>query len=285
MAVRISEACIRTYYQWSHCHLCHAACPSSAISFTSPLSVNVDLCNLCGRCADACPFDAVWGIKPVYKIRNFTLYEDNQPPPLPEKLLSLRDEGITQIKIKKTDSIWNESIDSINQILAANGHNGFIVNVSGEANEQISHTRRAFFRSIYSNMQGGSDSGGETEIAAAIAEYAFYQLKLEAELCYLCGACEKFCPKDCINIDTDKLTINNALCNGCNLCADACQRKAIKIIKKVNEPLISVYHVFLHSCPICHEAFASLNELTDPASACPACEFRSRWLIPIAKIG
>ena len=52
MAYYISDECIM-------CDLCVAECPENAISAGDPIySINPELCNDCGDCADVCPVEA-----------------------------------------------------------------------------------------------------------------------------------------------------------------------------------------------------------------------------------
>lgn len=56
-------------------------------------------------------------------------------------------------------------------------------------------------------------------------------LKVDHNLCNLCGKCESVCPSQAIKISNNKLIIQNS-CTACGLCIDACESKVLRINKK-----------------------------------------------------
>ncbi|QOL13428.1 4Fe-4S binding protein [Dickeya dianthicola] len=285
MAIRIRAECIRNQYQWSNCHHCLSACPIQAIKINSQISIDTNQCNQCGRCVDACPFDAITGDKPIYKIKENTLYEDNQLSPSLETLLLLKAEGIHDIKLCANNSTWINSINQANQILDDNHISGFKIKFFEEHAEKISYSRRSFLRLLQLNQSIKSSNKENATLLTAYPNYQFHRITLEPTKCNLCTSCEKFCPENCIQIEADKITINGKNCHGCQLCADICQKKSLLIKKEMHQIQINTYPVYQRQCVECNKNYQRLNHPKNTLQRCPACEFRQQNKTPMYKIG
>lgn len=111
-----------------------------------------------------------------------------------------------------------------------------------------------------------------------------FQIQFDEEKCTLCGLCNKFCQKNCIQISADKISIDSSKCIGCQLCVDICQMNAIyinKIKKKLEKQIVRIY---THQCSTCHQVYQTTTVFPKD-TYCPACIFRKDKHISVYKIG
>ncbi|WPC76207.1 4Fe-4S binding protein [Vibrio porteresiae] len=286
MAIQIGKNCIRNKFDWSNCHQCSTHCPSQAIHFHPQTHVDIDVCNQCGRCIEACPFDAISGTKPTYHIQGKTLFEDNQHPPTPEKLLQLKLSGITQVELKDNNSIWFSPITSINQSLAANGLTKFDILFTDQHYEKISHSKRSLFRSLIKSPLTDKQTRRDMGSTLISEKRPLHRLIFNPNQCNLCQQCQILCPKECITINDKNITLNNENCNGCQLCSDVCVKKSLCVEHGIYQNQSISYSIEEFRCTECGTLYPQvIDESRNSQSICPACQFRKETGIAIYKIG
>ena len=53
-------------------------------------------------------------------------------------------------------------------------------------------------------------------------------IKVDRNLCDLCGTCVGVCPADCINLDVHQLSVDDEECIKCKNCVIICPVRALK---------------------------------------------------------
>lgn len=57
--------------------------------------------------------------------------------------------------------------------------------------------------------------------------YSRGQLRVEARVCTLCGACTEACPTGALVFENERLKFDPEACTSCNICVDRCPEKVI----------------------------------------------------------
>lgn len=281
----ISADCVRQKYQWANCKRCAAVCHLNAIKVTPTITLDSNICDECGQCVENCPFTAIVGTAPSYNIRNNILYEDNQPAPLLEKLLLLRADGINEVCVKSSDSDWFSAVQQANQVLCDNKQLLFKVTIAESVVEEIQYSKRAFLHFSTLTLSAKAREGRSfSDLSKAYPEYQFYRIALDHHQCTLCGICAVYCHQNCIHFTDTKVVINSQSCDGCQLCQDVCQLKALELTKEMRDLTVMEYPVSQQVCSACHQLYRSIDK-QDSVSLCPACRFRQQNNMPLYKIG
>ncbi|MCF6248665.1 MAG: 4Fe-4S binding protein [Desulfobacula sp.] len=78
-----------------------------------------------------------------------------------------------------------------------------------------------------------------------------FQAKVDIDECTGCQACEKICPMDAVEMDTEKIVaqVNIDRCIGCGLCVTACEFDAMALVDKMQkermEPPANVLETYM----------------------------------------
>ncbi|RJR50639.1 MAG: hypothetical protein C4576_05095 [Desulfobacteraceae bacterium] len=102
------------------------------------------------------------------------------------------------------------------------------------------------------------------------------------ETCTGCGVCAALCPTGALSLketrDTSELLWRAAYCSRCDLCTEACARRAIRFLsgveleKVVRETVTAIKRFYNHLCPECRTSFLSPH----PKAQCPCCSKTER---------
>jgi ferredoxin len=102
------------------------------------------------------------------------------------------------------------------------------------------------------------------------------------EDCTGCGVCAALCPTGALSMGGERgrpeLLWKPAHCSRCDLCLEACPRKAIRFLpgvepeKIARETATAVRRFYSHICPECGDTFLSLG----PEARCPGCSKREK---------
>ncbi|RMH74224.1 MAG: 4Fe-4S dicluster domain-containing protein [Gemmatimonadetes bacterium] len=58
-------------------------------------------------------------------------------------------------------------------------------------------------------------------------------IKVDENLCDICGVCVSVCPVDCIDMPERALIVHNDTCIQCNKCIDICPVRALRYDEKI----------------------------------------------------
>ncbi len=117
----------------------------------------------------------------------------------------------------------------------------------------------------------------EFNMARMFTEVSLYEVDLDRSSCTLCEACFKLCKQRIFTIKGDTLEICHAKCNGCGLCADVCDSKAVRIRLKAHRVLREELPLNQDVCTECGSAYPGWPENRKADSTCPPCESRKQF--------
>jgi len=60
-------------------------------------------------------------------------------------------------------------------------------------------------------------------------------IKVNRQVCDLCGACVAVCPQDCIMLSEHQVTIEHPECTECLICVRLCPMAALEVADKTAE--------------------------------------------------
>jgi NAD-dependent dihydropyrimidine dehydrogenase PreA subunit len=52
-------------------------------------------------------------------------------------------------------------------------------------------------------------------------------IKIDVDLCDLCGTCVGICPADCLELSEQVLSVNQSICTSCGKCVIICPMAAL----------------------------------------------------------
>ncbi|PKN29527.1 MAG: hypothetical protein CVU64_07745 [Deltaproteobacteria bacterium HGW-Deltaproteobacteria-21] len=109
----------------------------------------------------------------------------------------------------------------------------------------------------------------------------FREIHIE-ENCTGCGVCAALCPTGALSLkktrDSSELLWRAAHCSRCDLCTEACGKRAIRFLpgveieKVARETVTAIKRFYNHLCPECRTSFLSPH----PKAQCPCCSKTER---------
>ena len=140
------------------------------------------------------------------------------------------------------------------------------------------HTRRPPSKTLTQELLDKATSAGEPQRESK-ARSVFDCVKIDQERCSACGICVTLCPTGALARSVDDGWLSHhfdaSLCNGCRLCAEACQENAIsfashaRVCDMREKTPVALTRMKMATCAICGEQIRKSE-----GSFCVTCEKR-----------
>ncbi|WP_404413192.1 4Fe-4S binding protein [Serratia aquatilis] len=232
--------------------------------------VNFDTenCISCGACLFACPTGGVDKIVPPlrhYRDNTLVMPLSNMAPSVGELLMWHAEYHIRAVEFELAlNPGWGMAIATLNiRLKQLKQPLWRIVPPPATA---VDKTRRHWLQIDNNSKTGRATQGGRMRRALfqAVSEY---QILLDENQCFLCGACARICPESAIELNRESITLKHRSCTGCGCCEAICLSNAIKLEEnyECSTTELAVTEV---SCSSCHRLFLAWNE---QSGQCPIC--------------
>lgn len=268
----VGESCVRRRFPQHTCDACRQACPVQAISFAaSAVLLDSERCIRCGHCAFVCPVDALENVplpRRAFRQRALVAPFTAQAASVDELLMWHLQHEIRAVEIDiDAHPAWALAVATLNLRLKALGEP--LWQLIPPAEKPVNVARRHLLHVSEEQLHTASVNASLRLRRSRMPDVQEYALSLDVASCILCGACERVCQQQAIQMTEQALCLAASRCTGCNNCAVVCPTKAIAAQSEAGVSQPESLPFTRKVCPDCRREFATFSA---DDKRCPICQ-------------